>query len=161
MTGVTLVSSYSKYRDEIPNGHNVTNPCNTTQYWEGVGHQAHGGGGDRNPFGLDFAANNHTWNKTLCDRDSDRDGRTNAEELGDPECSWVKGGTPVFVSQSHPGICEPLDSTNCMAVNSWLSCKSGVSSNSGLSMFTQLGLFGLGATLLLTILGRQLVTSLA
>ena len=41
---------------------------------------------------------------TLCEKDSDLDGKTNGEELGDPECVFVEGGTPERnTSLSHPG----------------------------------------------------------
>ena len=51
-----LVHSYPNFRESIPNGFNVPNPCNADDKWLGVGHEARGGGGIRNPFGLDFAA---------------------------------------------------------------------------------------------------------
>ena len=51
------------FRDRIPNGHNVLNPHADpndpdTTIWRGVGHEARGGGGPRNVFGLAFKANN-------------------------------------------------------------------------------------------------------
>ena len=33
----------------------------------------------------------HTWSAELCNADSDEDGRTNGEELGDPDCQWSVG----------------------------------------------------------------------
>ena len=37
--------------------------------------------------------------------DSDGDGRTNGEELGDPTCEWQKSSpTPLLPVVSHPGI---------------------------------------------------------
>jgi len=42
------------------------------------------------------------WNKTLCMLDSDGDGRTNGEELGDPECVWIQGAASTN-GLSHPG----------------------------------------------------------
>ncbi|MGK0361131.1 MAG: hypothetical protein ACI9U2_003449 [Bradymonadia bacterium] len=53
-------------------------------------HFAAGGAGPRNPFGLDFPANGHTW-AGVCELDSDGDGFTNGEELGDPLCIWGPG----------------------------------------------------------------------
>lgn len=35
--------------------------------------------------------------------DSDRDNKTNGEELGDPNCVWTAGSIPEGVAQSHPG----------------------------------------------------------
>ena len=41
--------------------------------------------------------------------DSDHDGKTNGEELGDPDCAWEKGGEPQRnTSLSHPGICSVM-----------------------------------------------------
>lgn len=66
----SVIDCYDTYRNSIPNGCYVTNPCNTSQVWCGVGHQNKYGGGSRNPFGLDFAANNHVSykDKTLSSR---------------------------------------------------------------------------------------------
>ena len=44
-------------------------------------HTTRSGGGDPNQFGIDFADNNHTYNGTLGDIDSDGDGFTNDEEF--------------------------------------------------------------------------------
>ena len=38
---------------------------------------------------------------TLCKMDSDKDNRTNGEELGDPNCTWINKDERVAVS--HPG----------------------------------------------------------
>jgi len=53
------VSSYSHYRTLIPNGHRVPDPCEDGAVWNGVGHKIAAGGGARNPFGVDFARNDH------------------------------------------------------------------------------------------------------
>ena len=47
------------YIARIPNGDSVPNTCATDQgsKWTAIGHVAIGGGGARNPFGIDFAAN--------------------------------------------------------------------------------------------------------
>jgi uncharacterized repeat protein (TIGR03803 family) len=44
-----------------------------------------------NPFGRDFRDNNRVWNATLASLDSDGDGLTNGQELGDPDGT----GTPT------------------------------------------------------------------
>ena len=49
----------------------------------------------------DFKKNSN-WTE-LCVRDSDGDGRTNGEELGDPDCEWVLGGKTKGKATSHPG----------------------------------------------------------
>lgn len=59
------------------------------------------------------------WTEKLCRADSDGDGRTNGQELGDPECTWTMGETPSSIPTGHPGICEPLGSDICKKRNKW------------------------------------------
>ncbi|CAG5132242.1 unnamed protein product [Candidula unifasciata] len=100
------VTPFPMYQKNIPNGEIVPSPCESGQLWPGVGHFKDVGSGERNPFGV--------WTKELCQKDSDADGRTNGEELGDPDCTWTQGGTPkTKQGLSHPGICEPITSTMC------------------------------------------------
>ena len=59
-------------------------------------------------------------------KDSDGDGRTNGEELGDPDCTWAPGTAPKFTSGlSHPGVCEPMDSLVCEGKTSFVDCDAG------------------------------------
>ena len=45
------------------------------------------------------------WSSSLCLKDSDGDGRTNGEELGDSQCVWKEGGVPAETAGiTHPGI---------------------------------------------------------
>ena len=45
-----------------------------------------------------------TWNHVICNKDSDGDGISNGEELGDPDCKWSPGKTSSRTSGlSHPG----------------------------------------------------------
>jgi len=37
-------------------------------------------------------------NVSLCEMDSDGDGKTNGEELGDPDCVWIRGQSPPICS---------------------------------------------------------------
>lgn len=94
--------AYSRYLRELPNG---------DKQRIGYGHQNRGGGGSLNQFGRDFAASGYSWTADLCSKDSDGDGRTNGEELGDPGCSWRKGESPdVTTGLTHPGVAdEPVD----------------------------------------------------
>ncbi|KAK3099911.1 hypothetical protein FSP39_011698 [Pinctada imbricata] len=66
----------------------------------------------------------HRWTKDLCHMDSDGDGRTNGQELGDPDCLWSPGNDSVLSDYNitHPGICEPLNDINCRKENAWLQC---------------------------------------
>ena len=118
-----LSLAYEIYRDNIPNGRNVPDPCQPDHAWKGVGHEDRKGGGARNRFGVDFDNNNKEWTKELCQKDSDSDGKTNGEELGDPDCVWVKGSIPAITDLdhiSHPGVCEPITSPGCQEVNGFL-----------------------------------------
>ena len=45
-----------------------------------------------------------TWTVELCRKDSDGDGKTNGEELGDPDCVWRENAIPKTNAFSHPGI---------------------------------------------------------
>ncbi|XP_059152477.1 MOXD1 homolog 1-like, partial [Physella acuta] len=52
----------------------------------------------------------------LCRKDSDGDGMTNGQELGDPDCTWKENSIPKRTTGlSHPGICDPWDSPSCQA----------------------------------------------
>ncbi|XP_060560571.1 temptin-like [Ruditapes philippinarum] len=107
---IGTIRAFPTYQDFIPNGHNVPNPCGGG-IWLAVGHYnptQHTI--DKNPFGLDFRAAGHTWTVALCNKDSDGDGKTNGEELGDPKCVWTKGATPAGSATGHPGICNPVGS---------------------------------------------------
>lgn len=56
-------------------------------------------------FGFqDFSESGHRWVTAFCRMDSDGDGRTNGQELGDPECVWTPGATPQMNATGHPGI---------------------------------------------------------
>ncbi|GFN79661.1 dopamine beta-hydroxylase [Plakobranchus ocellatus] len=91
--------------------------------WSGVGHLNRLGGGERNVFGLDFKANGFQWNDEICRADSDGDGWTNGYELGDPDCTWSPGQTPSRSDNiTHPGICDPYNSPECLEKNSFVDC---------------------------------------
>nr|KAG5700389.1 hypothetical protein BaRGS_029641 [Batillaria attramentaria] len=102
------------FADRIPNGQQVPHPCKPNVLWHGVGHFNVDGGGFRNPFGQDFDDAGKQWTESLCRKDSDGDGRTNGEELGDPNCVWKVGQMPTATTGlSHPGVCDPMDSLQC------------------------------------------------
>ncbi|XP_034322252.2 temptin [Magallana gigas] len=111
-----LVCGHPYYRDYIPNGYAVFNPCGAS-YWQAVGHyDPNHHTVMKNPFGVALSNNNHVWNEALCRADSDGDGKTNGEELGDPNCVFTLGSTPSQASSGHPGICEPIGSGPCANV---------------------------------------------
>ena len=44
------------------------------------------------------------WSRGLCEMDSDGDGMTNGEEVGDPQCVWTPGNNPNRTTNiTHPG----------------------------------------------------------
>ncbi len=54
-------SAYPGYKEKIPNGDTVPNPCSEDEgdFWAGVGHKDPAGGGKLNPFGEDFKKNGY------------------------------------------------------------------------------------------------------
>lgn len=107
-----LSYGYSSYQNRIPNGHNVYSSSGV--YYPGVGHTRASGGGSLNNFGRDFQSAGHSWTQALCKKDSDGDGLSNGEELGDPSCIWSKGDTPTYVTGiTNPGVYDVVvKSTN-------------------------------------------------
>ncbi|XP_071090291.1 temptin-like [Haliotis cracherodii] len=105
---IAVVVAKPPYQNQIPNGKLVPHPCNSDLIWNAVGHNDANTGGAQNlnPFGMDFQAASHTWTVALCQKDSDNDGFTNGQELGDPQCTWSAGTVPVWPPTGHPGIDE-------------------------------------------------------
>lgn len=115
------------FADRIPNGKQVPNPGPQGGIWAGVGHLKAGGGGELNPFGKAFAASGYEWTVELCALDSDGDGRTNGQELGDPDCVWVAGNDADEPSLSHPGIVdEPQDSPAVKSCSNYVEPESAI-----------------------------------
>ncbi|XP_013085980.2 temptin-like isoform X1 [Biomphalaria glabrata] len=109
-----VCSAFPSFRGRIPNGFNVTNPCPSGGVWQAVGHFNSTAGGETNPFGDDFASTGYTWTESLCKTDSDLDGLTNGEELGDPQCTWRVGNNVALNDpKGHPGLCEPFSAPAC------------------------------------------------
>jgi len=114
---------YYGYRLRIPNGESVPHPCKANYMWGGVGHMDPKGAGQRNDFGEAFEKAGHKWTEELCRKDSDGDGKTNGQELGDPDCTWQEGEVPERVADiSHPGICEPYDQGICAGRDTFVDC---------------------------------------
>jgi predicted ferric reductase len=94
-------------QENIPNGPSVDFDGRA---WNSVGHNSRNSGSRLNPFGDAFVAAGRQWTEDLCRADSDGDGQSNGEELGDPSCIWVPGATPTrTVDITHPGFFEGLD----------------------------------------------------
>jgi hypothetical protein len=109
---LSSVNSMSTYPQRIPNGANVPGI-------KALGHAD--GTGDLialNKFGSAFDAAGLKWTVELCQADSDGDGQTNGQELGDPCCEWKVGATPKFIGGlSHPGDASSKVSAAVMASN--------------------------------------------
>lgn len=107
---VLLLAAVARARPEyparIPNGAAGAPGASTGITCEHLGHVGCMAGAPRNQFGLDFAAAGRRWTKELCRKDSDGDGVTNGEELGDPCCTWTSDGGADELRMdmlSHPG----------------------------------------------------------
>ncbi|XP_062566816.1 tyramine beta-hydroxylase-like [Saccostrea cucullata] len=74
-------------------------------------------------FGKDFDAAGKKWTQELCRKDSDGDGKTNGEELGDPNCVWRENAIPDKNAISHPGVCKPFNGSFCGPKNTWVTCE--------------------------------------
>ncbi len=75
----------------------------------GACHASPSGGGPRNDFGQDVEAsmpfsgpNDATWTALFC-VDSDGDGKTNGQELGDPCGAWKNGDSNPDLTETNPG----------------------------------------------------------
>ncbi|GMF33874.1 unnamed protein product [Phytophthora fragariaefolia] len=95
----------------IPNGGNVPNA-------PAIGHSDNTGKSSAtNAFGSAFADAGKSWTLGLCQADTDGDGQTNGQELGDPCCEWSIGATPRWTS----GVSHPSDSSKTSNESIWAS----------------------------------------
>ncbi|CAE8603271.1 unnamed protein product [Polarella glacialis] len=100
-----LVFAFPSFMAKIPNCDKV----------HAVGHENPAGGGALNSFGMDFEAAGLAWTAALCQKDSDADGRSNGEELGDPNCTWTPGSVPERTTGiTHPGVVDKVTVTSAV-----------------------------------------------
>ncbi|GMF61738.1 unnamed protein product [Phytophthora fragariaefolia] len=95
---VMQVAASRRYVAMMPNGANVTG-------FRAIGHpDGTGRSAATNNFGKAFANVGYAWTKEFCMNDTDGDGQTNGQELGDPCCQWNKTSNPVYLSPTnhHP-----------------------------------------------------------
>jgi len=132
---VVVVDASPVYQVRIPNGALV---AHDGQSWPAVGHTSPQGAPTLNDFGVAFQSAGHAWTVDLCRQDSDGDGLTNGQELGDPDCIWAPGQTPTRTTDiTHPGFF-----TTTTATTTSTSSSDGSSDDNGNDLETETGLGG-------------------
>ncbi|KAG6955845.1 hypothetical protein JG688_00011693 [Phytophthora aleatoria] len=97
----STVQGYAKYVKLVPNGGNVPDNSN-------IGHLDPAGETGLSDFGKAFSTAGNAWTAALCQADTDGDGFTNGQELGDPCCTWTTSSTAGLVAD---GVSDPSDAT--------------------------------------------------
>ncbi|XP_065180606.1 temptin-like [Sycon ciliatum] len=132
LCGALLVHStaaFGFYQPRVPNaGDRAANVSSrvpapygiSNTFCDSVGHVASCTGppsGKGNPFGKAFHTIGGIWNETICMADSDGDGVANGAELGDPNCTFIQGSTPLITTGiSHPGFaCSTAADPFCLS----------------------------------------------
>uniref|UniRef100_H3GNK3 Temptin Cys/Cys disulfide domain-containing protein n=1 Tax=Phytophthora ramorum TaxID=164328 RepID=H3GNK3_PHYRM len=123
-TVAAVVSARPAYVALLPNGANVPGV-------KALGHVNPAGGGANNEFGLDFASAGTSWTKAFCEKDSDGDGQTNGQELGDPCCEWAESSNAVVKWKE--GVSHPGNATSKSDPSLWADISCGSSSGSSTS----------------------------
>ncbi|KAE8893978.1 hypothetical protein PF005_g26605 [Phytophthora fragariae] len=115
------VEASKKFVKMLPNGGNVPDT-------PAIGHpDGTGKSAATNAFGDAFAAAGYKWTKELCQADTDGDGQTNGQELGDPCCEWDKDTNPVVLWTT--GVSHPDEATKKADPSLWAG-KCGLSTSS-------------------------------
>ncbi|GMF16331.1 unnamed protein product [Phytophthora lilii] len=115
----------------LPNGGNVPDT-------PAIGHpDGTGDSAATNAFGDAFSEAGNKWTKKLCEADTDGDGQTNGQELGDPCCEWDMDTNPVV--QWTDGVSHPDDATKTSDESLWANivCGSASASVSATSKTTE------------------------
>lgn len=113
--------AYASYVKLIPNGGNVPDSPN-------IGHLSADGTTGLNDFGEAYAKTDG-WGAELCMEDTDGDGYTNGQELGDPCCTWTTSNTAGLITS---GISHPSDAS-AVPTNAELLAGCATSTTSGSS----------------------------
>ena len=102
--------AYQFYLNYLPNAEKVTVGSISIHRWHALGHELPDSTMPqlkRSDFGREFARAGYRWTEELCRADTDGDGLSNGEELGDPNCTWKYGEPhPPADTVSHPGVDE-------------------------------------------------------
>ncbi|KAH7469066.1 Temptin [Phytophthora ramorum] len=100
-----------KFVKMLPNGGNVPDT-------PAIGHpDGTGKSAATNAFGDAFSEAGNKWTKELCEADTDGDGQTNGQELGDPCCEWDMSTNPVV--QWTTGVSHPDDASKTSDPTLW------------------------------------------
>ncbi|KAE9022802.1 hypothetical protein PR001_g13063 [Phytophthora rubi] len=118
-----------KFVQRLPNGGNVED-------YIAIGHPDGTGKNEAtNEFGDGFQKAGNKWTVGLCQADTDGDGQTNGQELGDPCCEWIVGYIPRWTSgASHPGLKDKTSNPtlwkniNCSEVTTTISTTTSATS---------------------------------
>jgi hypothetical protein len=99
----TDAAAHPLYVSDLPNGKAIDGRgcvnCHTSAL----------GGGPRNAFGSDMLVHGFSWN-SVCSDDSDGDGQSNGQELGDPLCAWTGGIAARTTAIANPGAANSTSS---------------------------------------------------
>lgn len=106
----TSVQAWPMFLDSVPNGRNL--PFTTTDLGHAEGNML------RNAFGMKFNVHRN-WTTELCEADSDGDGQTNGQELGDPCCVWTPGSDSAL--QRTSGTSNPGNKSSTADASMWKS----------------------------------------
>jgi hypothetical protein len=114
LLSMPTVDAYAKYAAVLPNGMDVPGSAN-------IGHLDPAGASGINDFGKGWNKFGKAWTKAYCEADSDGDGFTNGQELGDPCCTWTPAAPGNLITD---GISNPGDKTKT-PTNAQLQAKCG------------------------------------
>mmetsp|Transcript_12289 Transcript_12289/g.15918 ORF Transcript_12289/g.15918 Transcript_12289/m.15918 type:complete len:336 (-) Transcript_12289:751-1758(-) len=101
---LTFCNGRPEYQERIPFG-DFTGPTQNNA----LGHRGTITVFPNNQFGADFDDEGRSWTVAFCQMDSDGDGFSNGEELGDPNCTWTQGA-------SLDGLCRRSDPSDINSV---------------------------------------------
>ena len=106
LSSIHTAHAHRWFLNNLPNSDRIPCPegvdCHGTGICSGFGH-VDCFNGPRGPFGHHWEGG---WILNYCQRDSDGDGLTNGDEMGDPCCVWNYGDKPLITDSSllsHPG----------------------------------------------------------
>lgn len=105
LTQVPGADAFAKFALLLPNGDNIPDA-------PAIGHPDAAGLGGLNEFGEDWNKLGKSWTKAYCEADSDGDGFTNGQELGDPCCTWTPANAVGLITE---GVSHPSDKTKTPA----------------------------------------------